>query len=157
MRLSLLRRLPQSVRLSLWIAAVLLLGFLVGASWGLSRLSRQTPITLRPDTRPRVGVVRIDGIRDGALEGTLSGDVRLFAGDRLVLTGSGGHFRITDRPLLTNTVTVRAPEGMLFVASSRGKKYYSIGSPDGDRIVPENRVYFLDAAAAERAGYVPSR
>lgn len=136
-----------------WLVAFLALGFLSGALWGLSRLGEQTSLSLRPDARPGIAVVRLEGIRDGALSGTMSGDVRLFAGADLVLPAASGAFRITDRSLLTNIVTVRAPEGMRFVASRRGEKYYPVGSPEGDRLAPENRIYFRDGAAAESAGY----
>jgi hypothetical protein len=50
-------------------------------------------------------------------------------------------------------VTVPVPPGMRFVASKKGKKYHAVDSASGERIAPENRVYFPDAASAERAGY----
>jgi hypothetical protein len=45
-------------------------------------------------------------------------------------------------------------EGMKFVASKQGKKYYPVGSAQAENLKPENRLYFPDAAAAEAAGYV---
>lgn len=47
------------------------------------------------------------------------------------------------------------PAGMYFVASNRGKKYYPVDSPAAARLKSENRVYFPDAAAAKRAGFLP--
>lgn len=152
-----LLHLPPRLLIVLWVLGILALGFLIGALWGLSRLERQSSITVRPDTRPGVAVVRIEGIRDGALEGTMSGEVRFFASDDLVLPDEEGGFRITDRSLLTNTITVRAPEGMPFVASQRGEKYYPVGSRAADRLAVENRVYFPSREAAEEAGYVRGR
>ncbi|MBT7493809.1 MAG: S1 RNA-binding domain-containing protein, partial [Candidatus Peribacter sp.] len=40
-----------------------------------------------------------------------------------------------------------------FVASSSGKKYYSIDSAGGKKIKEEKRVYFKDEKEAEAAGY----
>jgi hypothetical protein len=45
------------------------------------------------------------------------------------------------------------PDGMKFVASSKGKKYYPVFSASGNRITPKNRLYFRTAKEAEIAGY----
>ena len=54
-----------------------------------------------------------------------------------------------------NIVEVHVPVGMKFVASKKGTKYYAVESAGGERIVPQNRVYFATAAEAEAAGYQP--
>src|SRR5262245_59190523 len=77
---------------------------------------------------PSIPVVRIDGIRNGALEGSISGTVRLAARDRIVQVHESGAFAITDRSVLTNEIQVTVPAGMQFVASKRGKKYYPVTS-----------------------------
>ncbi len=41
----------------------------------------------------------------------------------------------------------------MVVASKRGKKYYPVGSAGEENLAPDNRIYFSDAASAERAGY----
>ncbi|MBI5794426.1 hypothetical protein HZA87_05115 [Candidatus Uhrbacteria bacterium] len=115
------------------------------------------PLMLRDDTRPHVAVVRLGGLRDSSLRGTLSGEVRLFAGDTLILPDGSGSFRITDRNFLTNVITIKAPSGMQFVASKRGRTYYAIGSSGGESIVPANRIYFPDSASAQKAGYKPAK
>ena len=43
-----------------------------------------------------------------------------------------------------------------FFASSRGKKYYSLGCSAGKTIKQENRIYFGTKEEAERAGYTLS-
>jgi len=101
-----------------------------------------------------VAVVSIDGINNGALTGTAQGAVRLVAGDRIVLPDGSGAFVIDDAAILTNRVSIIVPEGMHFVASKRGKKYYPVDSANGQQIVPGNRVYFPDAGSAERAGFI---
>lgn len=111
------------------------------------------PTVLRDDIRPSISVVRLEGLRDGAMHGTLSGEVRLFAGDTIIIPDGSGAFRIADRSFLTNVVTIRAPAGMRFVASKRGHTYYPVGSKGGESIVPTNRIYFPDAVSASRAGY----
>ncbi len=102
-----------------------------------------------------IPVVTIHGIRNGKLEGVVSGNVRLFAGSHLVLVDGSGAFSIRDNKLLTNMIKIHIPEGMRFVASKKGKKYYPAGSAAAGNLAPANRIYFPDAQSAERAGFKP--
>lgn len=130
-------------------------GFLTGGVVTAWTLRDPPPLAVVPDDTPAgVSAVSIEGIRDGALVGSVTGQVRLSAGGRPVSTGSGGVFRVSDRGVLTNVITVSVPEGMRFTASRRGKKYYPVDSSDAQRIVPENRIYFKDEESARAAGYV---
>jgi len=113
----------------------------------------QTSMTLTEDTRPPVPTVRIDGVRNGYLEGVIIGEGRLVFGGHPIVTDGSGAFRVPANPILTNAITVTVPEGMRFVASKSGKKYYPVGSSGGAQIVPINRVYFRTVADAEAAGY----
>lgn len=98
-------------------------------------------------------VVTINGIRNGKLEGVLTGNVRLFAGSHLILPDGNGSFAIGDGKLLTNRIEIRIPDGMNFVASKKGKKYYPVESASAGNLSPTNRVYFPSAEAAEKAGF----
>lgn len=49
--------------------------------------------------------------------------------------------------------TVEVPEGMNFVASKEGKKFYAVDSASGKKIKAEKRVYFKDEDEAKEAGY----
>jgi len=113
------------------------------------------PIRLVPDTRPLIPVVQVDGIRNGLVHGRVSSGARLFINGALVLPAASGAFAVPGGALLTNEITVIVPPGMQFVASKTGKKYYPVTSAGGERIVPQNRVYFPSAEAARAAGYVP--
>ena len=111
---------------------------------------------LRPDTRPRIPVVQFEGIQEGNIVGHLRGDVRVFWGDQMMIPDGSGAFRITAEDLLlTEEVAVRVPDGMPFVASRNGKKYYPVHARMGERIKPENRRYFPTAEEAENAGFLP--
>lgn len=48
---------------------------------------------------------------------------------------------------------VEVPEGMQFVASKDGKKFYAVDTAAGKKIKVEKRVYFATEAEAEEAGY----
>lgn len=140
------------------------------------------PLAVVPDTRPRVPVVHIDGIRNGFIEGTMNSGARLIIGDTYViptksaddtdpsserhpehvsLSGVEGRgvkgemrFSIPAASFLVDHVAVEVPAGMRFVASKSGKKYYPVDSAAGSRLKPENRVYFATEEEARGAGFV---
>lgn len=111
------------------------------------------PVVMTDDTPPAIPVVSINGIRNGALVGSVSGTVRLTARNRIVPIDGSGAFAITDRAVLTNNILITVPAGMMFVASKRGKKYYPVTSASAAGLAPANRIYFPDAKSAEKAGY----
>lgn len=112
------------------------------------------PFWLETDTRPRVPVVQVEGREGEMIIGHIRGNVRVFWGDDMILPDGSGAFRIAD-DALREEVTVLIPDGMKFVASRKGKKYYTVASPMGERIKPENRIYFPTADDAEASGFLP--
>lgn len=135
------------------IILALIFGILLGRILGIA--SRPIPPTvLREDRRPTTPVVRISGIEDGFVDGSVRGDVRVFLDGKMVVTDGSGSFRVPAGDFLRNVTTVRVPAGMRFVASRRGKKYYPITSANGARLAPGNRLYFSDRESAERAGFL---
>jgi hypothetical protein len=58
--------------------------------------------------------------------------------------------------LTPKTLTDTANTTKNFFASTRGKKYYSIGCSAGKTIKEENRIYFQTSSEAEKAGYSKS-
>ncbi len=132
---------------------LLVIGWLLGSLMTGYGLLRPVPFEIVDDESAGVPVVHILGIEDSALLGVTTGNVRIFAGDEQIAIDGSGSFAITDRDVLSNRLIMHAPEGMQFVASKRGSKYYPVGSSQSFTIVPENRIYFPNAASAEAAGY----
>jgi len=62
-----------------------------------------------------------------------------------------GHLEHSRRPT-SGTTSADKP----FFASSKGKKYYTVGCQAGKTIKESNRVYFATGEAAEAAGYTLS-
>lgn len=139
------------VILSLLLAA--LCGGLLGATLTAHRVYAPQPVTIKEDIGVDIPVVHIDGILNGTLQGSAEGMVRISAGEEMVTVDADGRFVIDDRAILVNRITVQAPPGMRFVASSKGTKYYAVDSSAGQNIVPANRVYFATAEEAEAAGF----
>ncbi len=152
MLLSFFRRLDPDAVLQ---ASNVLLALGVGVLTGLlcSLAVREVPVVARSGCGATVVAVTFDGFRDGLLRGRSAGPVRLFAGEEPVEVAEDGSFAFDHPGFHIEEVTVPVPAGMKFVASRKGKKYYSVTSAAGSRIAPGNRVYFPDDAAARGAGF----
>lgn len=129
-------------------------GLLLGATVNAWMFHPAPPISIITDVDPpSIPVVSIEGIRNAALIGSIIGNVRLFAQGTLVTPTASGSFSLTNKKLLTNIVETHIPVGMQFVASKKGKKYYSVTSASAGNLSLANRIYFPSAEAAEKAGY----
>ena len=148
-------RFPSAVSL-LGVGGLLLLtGYLIGRLVTSASLPKPS-IMVVPDERDPVAVIRLEGVRNGQLEGETKGDVRFFLGDRLILAQSGT-LKVPVGSFFTNEIAITIPEGMQFVASKKGTYYYPVDSADGEKIVPENRYYFRDEISAKAAGFKKGR
>lgn len=134
------------------LVLTLCMGFVAGRLLGLHAIPA-APLRTYEDTQAPVPTLVIDGVENGAIVGTAQGTMRvLVSGEAYVV--APGEFRIP-AAAFREVLTVRVPEGMRFVASKSGKKYYDVTSAAGGRIALENRVYFRTAADAQAAGYSP--
>ncbi|PIR53826.1 hypothetical protein COU75_04020 [Candidatus Peregrinibacteria bacterium CG10_big_fil_rev_8_21_14_0_10_42_8] len=118
---------------------------------GRTIVSNPAGIIIQADTRPLVPTIHIEGVRNGLLHGSIKGNARMTIG-KTVFTESG-IFAIDAADVFVNTVHVIIPDGMQFVASKRGKKYYPVFSTSANRMALKNRLYFRTAEEAESAGY----
>lgn len=149
---ALLRRIdPDTLSLASMIAFTLGTGVLTGLVCSLA--VRDIPVVARSGSGATVVAVTFEGFRDGLLRGRSAGPVRLFAGEQPVEVAPDGSFAFDHPGFHIEEVTVPVPAGMRFVASRKGKKYYSVTSAAGERIAPGNRVYFPDEASARAAGF----
>ena len=136
------------------LVLALLLGGVIGYMVALQWRSVQ-PLTIREDTRTKIPVVQINGMSNGTIRGVVTGDVRVFIGDSVVVPTGTGSFQVpVPKGFAQQAVAqIQAPAGMQFVASSRGKKYYPLNDPSAAKLAPQNRIYFRDAESAVKAGY----
>jgi len=133
---------------------VFLSGYLIGRIVSGVSLYSDQPLRVVSDTgQTGVPTVHIEGIYNGELTGALKGNVRFILGDEPISPRSDGTFAVSPDALLSNLVDVLVPEGMHYVASMRGSKYYPVTSAQGARLTPKNRVYFRTGEEAQRAGY----
>lgn len=130
-----------------------LTGYLIGRIIDTNIAYSLGPIQVTTGLRSYVPTVQIEHILNGNLEGNMSPDVRLFLGDTQVFPTTSGSFSVFADVFLANNIKVIIPEGMYFVASKKGKKYYPVTSASANNLVPQNRVYFRTEEEAENAGY----
>jgi len=150
-----LRRVPADTLLFLSCVALAFgSGSLAGTVAGLAFVHDVPPAIVR-GSGASVTTVVFEGFRDGALRGQAAGPLRLFARDERVDVAADGRFSIVHPAFRIEEVSVPVPPGMRFVASKNGKKYYKVDSAAGERIAPQNRVYFADETAAAAAGFRP--
>src|SRR3990167_2654322 len=69
-----------------------------------------------------------------------------------ILPAQAGEYPSQNEIQSVNVISATNSTSKTFFASSRGKKYYSIGCSAGKTIKQENRVYFATREEAERAG-----
>lgn len=131
----------------------LVCGYLLGRIITERRSLPSAPFIQRDLSRPPVPTVKLDGVYNSELKGSMVGNARLFLGSEQVTPDASGAFLVPAGTLLTNHVSITVPAGMRFVASRRGKKYYPVGSAAAEGLAPANRVYFHTGEEASQAGY----
>jgi hypothetical protein len=137
---------------------VLAIGIFSGYSLGYYRgaQSRFPEIRTVADINPGVATLKLDGIKDGKLKGSVTGrEIRIVVAPQDIRTfavGAGVEIPIGSA-ISSPTAASAIPADAQFVASRRGKLYYSIFDPRALGLSPENLIYFRSAEEAEKGGY----
>jgi hypothetical protein len=137
---------------------VLAIGILSGYSLGFYRgaQSRFPEIQTVADINPGVATLKLDGMKDGKLKGSVAGrEIRVVVAPQDIRTFAvGSDFEIpVGSAASVPTAAPAIPTDAQFIASRRGKLYYSIFDPRALELAPENRVYFRSTEEAEKNGY----
>ena len=135
---------------------ILTIGILSGYSLGYFRgsQSRFPEIKTVGDINSGVATLKLDGMANGKLKGEVSGrEVRIVVSPQDVQTFAVGTTFEIPVGTATSAKAPAIPADAQFVASIRGKLYYSVLDPRALELRPENRVYFQTAEAAEKDGY----
>lgn len=137
---------------------ILAIGLVSGYSLGFVRGSRERfpEIQTVGELNGGIATLNLKGVVNGKLTGEAAGQtIRLVSGPNEIREVKiGESFEI---PVVSTNGAVAAapviPANALFMASKRGKVYYSVFDARGLEIAPQNRVYFNSEAEAEKAGY----
>lgn len=136
---------------------LLIFGYLLGRIVTSHFITEEHSLRVTAMTGALVPIIEIGNVRDGFLEVSVQGNVRMFSQNKILIADEHGIIRIPSKTFLTQFITVHVPEWASFVASKKGTKYYSVGSSAGQNIVPGNRIYFRDEESAMNAGYSPGK
>ncbi len=137
---------------------ILAIGLLSGYSLGYYRgaQSRFPEIQTVADINPGVATLKLDGVANGKLKGQVEGrEIRVVVAPQDIRTfAAGSSFEIPVNATISSApVASEIPADAQFVASKRGKLYYSVLDPRANEIASQNRVYFKSAEEAEKAGF----
>ncbi|MFH0820678.1 MAG: hypothetical protein V1908_02780 [Candidatus Peregrinibacteria bacterium] len=140
---------------------ILAIGSLGGYTVGFLRATRQAslPIQTIPDINEGVATIQFTGIEKGELKGQLTGRKARIAYDKnpILILAPGDTFGIPmpQTSIGASTASANAPVDAQFVASKRGKYYYSVSDTKAQQLSPKNRIYFKTKEEAEKKGYKP--
>jgi len=135
---------------------ILAIGLLSGYSLGYYRgaQTRFPELQTVPDINPGVATLRLDGITGGKLKGQVEGrEIRIVVAPQDIRTVAIGSAFEVPISISTAPVASNIPADAQFVASKRGKLYYSVFDPRANEIASQNRTYFKSAEEAEKAGF----
>jgi len=147
--------LSETINLIILGCIILCLGYLIGRLTTDIEINNNPPpiIPLSFDINQKVPYVKINKITNNIMEGwILDKDVRLVVGEKLVEIQSDRTFQV-DVQKIINIIDIHIPAGMNYLASKKGKKYYSVYSKSGAKIKPANRIYFKTEQDAIQAGF----
>lgn len=112
-------------------------------------------IPLEKDINEGVPMVKILGLKDGVIVGTISdSSIRLTTEEEIALIDQDLNFTLKFNDILRKDLLFHVPENMNYIASSRGKKFYNIYDSYAKKIAPQNRIFFQTKQAALSAGYI---
>ena len=144
------------MKLTLTISIVIL-SFFSGLYAGTVRILPKHQIWQTGEINPKVALVSFERIESGKLIGHLEGhQARLKTRNHVSVPAIDGGFELdlSDLGVFSENVEpIDIPAGAQFVASRGGKKVYSLSSKSGQRISPQNRVYFSSVYEAMSKGY----
>ena len=141
-----------------WTFLVLILGCFLGTTIiKIEEVSAppEPEITAKRE-HSRAPIVHVKEINGNNIIGIIGTGARLIIGEEIVIPESDRSFKMPAKDFLVRIVDVPIPRDARFVASRIGKKYYDVNSSQGQKLVPENRLYFRTAEEAEAMGYTPS-
>ncbi len=113
------------------------------------------------EVNPGISTVKLLEVKNGYLIGKIDGrETRVaYSPDGILELGEDDSFKIplNEIKLKDFYFAEEIPDGAIFLASSKGKYYYSVLDSRAYTITPKNRLYFMNADEAEQKGYLPAK
>lgn len=147
----------QKLNLIIASLCVLIVGIIVGKYQERIVINQENQqiVQLNKDINAGIPAIKILGLKDGELVGTVSAhDVRLFTEKEVASVDGELNFSLKINNEMRKDLLFNIPENMNYIASSKGKNFYNIYDSYAVKIAPQNRIFFQTKAAAHEAGYI---
>ncbi len=150
----------QHINLIISAFLILIIGLTTGYSMGYfkAKQSQFPKFKWINDINPNISTVKLLKIEGNHLKGEIVGQETRIAyhPDKILTLLPGETFDIPLSQVQLDSYyqSNKIPENALFVASKKGKYYYSVFDSSAYRIKNENRVYFSEESEAEKRGYL---
>ena len=150
----------QQINLITSITLILTIGLVTGYTVGYFRATRNhfPEIKIVDEVNPGIATVKLMQMKNGKLYGEVVGrKARLvYSADGILELDEEEKFEIplNDIHLKYYYQTQDIPENAQFVASQKGKYYYSLFDKRALNISQKNRIYFSNTTEAEKMGYI---
>lgn len=137
-----------------WILLLISLGYFLAVTVvKVETTSAPPPVnSVFRDLNHRAPIVHIQEINRGNIIGTVGTGARLVIGEEAIVPSIDRTFEIAASPFLVNIVNVQIPRDAKFVASKKGRKYYSVES-NAWRSLRSELLFFRSSLEAEKLGY----
>jgi hypothetical protein len=145
------------------ITLILSIGLITGYTIGyFSATARSFPeIETIGEINPGIATIKLLEVKNGELIGKISGrNARIaYSPDGILELDAESDFKIPLNKINLKDYYVAdgIPDDVRFIASSKGKYYYSILDKRAFNIAESNRLYFSSAEDAEHKGYLPAK
>ncbi|MBU0578137.1 hypothetical protein KJ742_02640 [Patescibacteria group bacterium] len=147
------------INITISITLILSIGLTAGYAAGYFQAMRNSfpEIEFVDEINQGVTTIKLLDVENGNLIGKISGrNARLaYSADNILELDAESEFEIplNQIDLEDFYVAETIPEDTLYIASSKGKYYYSIFDKRAFNITPDNRLYFTSTEDAEQKGY----
>ncbi len=151
------------INLIISLTLILSIGLIIGYTIGFfsATVKKFPEIKTIGEINPGVATIKLLEVKNGQLYGKISGrNARLaYSPDDILELDVGSEFQIPLYKINLKDFYVAdtIPENTQFIASSKGKCYYSILDKRAFNITESNRLYFSSAKEAENKGYKPPK
>jgi len=153
----------QFINIIISITLILSVGLATGYTIGYYNAATNSfpDIKTTDEINPGISTVKLLEVKNGYLIGKISGqNARIaYSADDILELGEDDSFKIPigQIDLKDFYFTEDIPDNALFLASSRGKYYYSVLDSRAYAVTPKNRIFFQTQKEAENKGYLPAK
>ena len=120
----------------------------------IEKLENRPPIEVVKADPERIPLIHFERIENGIMYGqTGEMELRFVVGKDAIYPSSDGKFQFPVAEILPMLKQIPSPEGVLFVASKRGKRYWALDAPEAFLLAEKNRIFFASEEEAVSAGY----